>query len=64
METRTALENTVKLHKESIHKQRGIEAEITVSYCTTLYTKYISDDLPGGHYTLQQVEGLAGLADW
>ena len=33
METRTALENTVKLHKESVHKQRGIEAEITVSHC-------------------------------
>ena len=31
METRAALENTVKLHKESVHKQRAIEAEITVS---------------------------------
>ena len=34
METRTALENTVKLHKESVHKQRSIEAEITVSCYT------------------------------
>ena len=32
METRAALENTVKLHKESVHKQRAIEAEITVSH--------------------------------
>ena len=32
METRAALENTVKLHKESMQKQRTIEAEITVGH--------------------------------
>lgn len=30
METRTALESTVKLHKESVQKQRSIELEIMV----------------------------------
>lgn len=31
METKAALESTVKLHKESVRKRRGIEAEISVS---------------------------------
>ena len=32
METKSALENTVKLHKESVRKQRSIEAEIMVCH--------------------------------
>ncbi len=33
METKIELEETVKVHKESVQKQRLVEAEIEVSLC-------------------------------